>query len=401
MHTQLFSLRNLLFCCFAAIALFVTSCSKDQFETVTPVNTGNATNLAAESRSALSVDLLPGYYTTGNEYEKAAISSIGDMTVVAFQKPTGEIRLASYKISTTGGATLKDIIDFEQSNYIHLAMLTETRVVVAIRSNANVLKTFVFNLHSTTGVFSLKDSHATTYTMATKNPSVARLSSNTFVTGMILSGSNNMRYTTWAVSTAGDLTKRDDIDGGYVSVVEVVALSSTRFVASIEDAADRLKIVCFDIIGNTIYRRGDHIFNEAARRISATRTASNRLAVFSLDNMSRLSARTLELSSLGNIIEKDTDDNIVSPDNNQPIVLTTIDAQMTSTGQILLSGIKSGYKHTVIPFGLGSTGTIFIRPGAYNANDFGASFATTVEGKLVVASRQMNNKYRIASYKYQ
>jgi hypothetical protein len=357
----------------------------------------------ATSKLNAQANAMTGAYTTQLDYENAATTGAGSTAVVALQKPTLQVRLSSYAVATNGGVTLKGVLDLSSNaKKVNVAMLTETRVALAQVTTADKLVVSIYDI-STNGSFTLKNTWNGP-TVKDQKPGIVRLTDTKFATAVALS-TGNLRITSYTIAPNGTITKQDDDDNGAIESVDLARMTSKRVVAGVKLTNDQMKLIAFDVDETThaINRRGDYVLNGAVKKISMVGMDNNSFVAFSTDSNERLDASSFETTASGNFVLKNQLNDIKKPSNGQYFTLRFLDGQsLGSNGRILLSTIRTSDQLSVIPFTVNSAGLISHNTGDYSPNTlYTRTYSTTViGGKMVAATRQMDNKYHIRSYNW-
>lgn len=346
---------------------------------------------------------MPGPYTTQLDYENAATTAAGNTAVVALQKPTLQVRLSSYNVATNGNVTLKGVLDLSSNaKKVNVAMLSSTRVALAQVTTSDKLVVSIYDVNSTSGSFTLKNTWNGP-TVKDMKPGIVRLTDAKLATAVALSN-GSLRISSYTVAPNGTITKQDDDDNGSIETVDLARMTSKRIVAGVRLTNDQMKLIAFDVNETThvISRRGDYVLDGAVKKISMVGMDNNNFVAFSTDSNDRLDATAFATTSSGNFVLKNKLNDIKKPSNGQYFTLRFLDGQhLGSNGRILLSAIRTSNQHSVIPFTVNSSGLISQNSGDYSPNTaYTRTYSTVVEGKLVAATRQMDNKYFIRSYNW-
>jgi len=355
------------------------------------------TNLNAQANG------MQGAYTTQLDYENAATTGSGSTAVVALQKPTLQVRLSSYNVATNGTVTLKGVLDLpSNAKKVNVAMLTDSRVALAQVSLADKLVISIYDI-SANGSFTLKNTWNGP-TVKDQKPGIVRLSNGSFATAVAISSTGGLRITSYSVNGNNVIVKQDDDDNGAIEAVDLARMSAGRVVAGVKLPNDQMKLIAFDVNETTyvVNRRGDFTLNGAVKKISMVGTANNRFVAFSTDGNERLDAAAFETTASGNFVLKNQLNDIKKPSNGQYFTLRFLDGQfLGSNGRILLSAIRTSDQLSVIPFTVNSNGLISHNSGDYSPNTaYTRTYSTVIGGKMVAATRQMDNKYFIRCYNW-
>jgi hypothetical protein len=360
----------------------------------------------ATTVSTAQVNATAGFYTTGNPYSYSATAGMGNKAVVVLINPTtNQIRVSSYIVSPAGAVAWKSNIDFGSAQSVEVAMLSETRAVVA-RANQNGSHVVtIFDIHTSTGVLTKKGEWMG-YTAYNNRMALTKLSASTFAT--IFSTETGGRMVTFSVNTIGSITKKShkDIDG-YVEEVDMVRLTDNRVLAAFKKSASYVKFVCFDIAAGTLVvtQKGHLGWNNSASKLSLAHHSSQRCAAFAIDDTNMLDVLSLNVNAAGAVTTADAKMNVRKPGTTDYLLLNSIDAQTigTSPGKILLSAARSDDNLTVVPFSF-DNGLIAAQTGGYypNAPNVTQVSAGLINGNMMIgAFRQVEDgKYHIRSYKW-
>ncbi|MEK7253623.1 MAG: hypothetical protein AAB316_02670 [Bacteroidota bacterium] len=354
------------------------------------------------------VQQLAGFHTTGTEYEQAAISTFEDVTVVAYQKPDKNIRLISYVVSTTGKVTEQGGINADKANDVNVLMLNKNKVILVRNTTGG--KQSVSLYARTNGGSWVFNNTWNGPSIKNYKPGVARLSDDSFATGVALS-SGALRVTTFKTAIGGNfpsteyLVKKADSDHGGVFNIKLLTLSANRIVAGVQLGDNQAKLICFDLGNNlSITRRGDQVLSGTIKSMCMAKMSASNLSTWNIDGSNRLDATTFKVNSSGNFIQTDYDNDIPIPGTvpTQFYQLKAIDGHYVGNGKMLLCGLLTSDKLSVIPFKINSEGKMHVESGAFTSSDkCNRTFAARIgDGKLIAASRLMTNKYRVAVFKW-
>ncbi len=349
---------------------------------------------------AQSVQLLPGSVITTHDYETAAADGAGNVSLVAFQKPSSQIRLASYFTSSTGSVDLKNILDLGNAKQANLVMLSSTRAVLVQILTDNKLKVTVFDIGLGNGSIYQKGSWTGPIVNNIK-PAIVKRSVSSFAVGVSI-GAGNFRLTTFTVDPNSNIYKKDDDDNiGAIQSIELGFIYPDRYVAGVRIGNDKLKVVCFNVLGDQVITQiSSHQWIGSFKKVSLAKRWGAYFVVFSTDSNNRLDAKSFQVNDAGSFVIKDEKNDIKRPSTNSYYqLLEIVGQQHTGSNKMLLSAVRSDFYQAVIPFNITNDGIIQVQGGDYNtAVQYNHTCSAKLEDKMFTVSRQMNGKYKLSAY---